>query len=64
MIENFWVLTIDTERLILRPQQPSDYQTWYASFSGQLLKQHQYDDGRISLDHCDHQWFTGRKHGS
>lgn len=53
-----WALTINTERLSLRPQQPSDYETWYAGFSGRLPKQHQYDDGLVSLAHCDRHWFT------
>lgn len=56
--ENFWSLTIDTERLILRPQQPTDYESWYAGFSGRLPKQHQYDDGLVNLAHCDREWFT------
>ena len=58
MSEISWALTIDTERLILRPQQPSNYETWYAGFSGRLPKQHQYDDGLVSLAHCDRQWFA------
>ena len=49
---------IHTERLILRPQQPSDYECWYAGFSGRSPKQHQYDDGLVSLEHCDRQWFA------
>ncbi|QLE57135.1 GNAT family N-acetyltransferase [Nostoc sp. TCL26-01] len=58
MSETSWTLTIQTERLILRPQMPSDYEVWYAGFSGRLPKQHQYDDGLVSLAHCDRQWFT------
>jgi [ribosomal protein S5]-alanine N-acetyltransferase len=57
MGENFWSLTVNTERLILRPQQPSDYEAWYVGFSERLPKQHQYDDGLVSLEHCDRQWF-------
>jgi [ribosomal protein S5]-alanine N-acetyltransferase len=57
MGENSWSLTVNTKRLILRPQQPSDYEAWYAGFSGRLPKQHQYDDGLVSLEHCDRQWF-------
>lgn len=53
-----WKLIINTERLILRPQQPSDYELWYAGFSGRLPKQRQYDDGLVSLEHCDRQWFA------
>jgi RimJ/RimL family protein N-acetyltransferase len=58
MGEISWTLTIDTERLILRPLQPSDYESWYAGFSGRLPKQHQYDDGQVSLEECDRQWFA------
>lgn len=58
MAETSWTLNITTERLILRPQQPSDYEDWYAGFSGRMESQHQYDDGLVSLEHCDRQWFT------
>lgn len=58
MRESSWSLTINTKRLILRPQQPSDYEIWYAGFSGRLPKQHRYDDGLVSLDHYDRQWFV------
>lgn len=58
MGETSWTLTINTERLILHPQQPGDYEPWYTGFSGRLLKQHQYDDGLVSLEHCDRKWFA------
>lgn len=58
MGETAWTLTINTERLLLRPQQPSDYEFWYSGFSGRLPKQHQYDDGLVNLEHCDYQWFV------
>lgn len=58
MSETSWKLTIETERLILRPQQPNDYESWYAGFSGQLPKQHQYDDEWINLEECDRRWFA------
>ncbi|MCY7321391.1 MAG: GNAT family N-acetyltransferase [Phormidesmis sp. CAN_BIN36] len=53
-----WTLTIATERLILRSQQPSDYECWLAGFAGRSPSQHQYDDGLVSLEHCDREWFT------
>lgn len=56
--ETPWTLTITTERLILRPQHPSDYESWYVGFSGRLLKQHKYDDGQIDLTDCDFSWFS------
>lgn len=57
MSQDYSVPTIYTERLILRSQQPDDYDVWYAGFSGRLPKQHQYDDGWVCLDHCSRQWF-------
>lgn len=44
-----WELTITTERLILRPQHPGDYESWYVGFSGQLPKQSKYDEGQVDL---------------
>jgi [ribosomal protein S5]-alanine N-acetyltransferase len=58
MSETSWKLAINTERLIVRPQQPSDYEHWYAGFSGRLPSQRPHDDGLVNLDHCDSQWFT------
>lgn len=58
MLEAGWNLRIETERLVLRPQQSIDYEVWYAGFSERFPSQHQYDDGRVNLDHCDRDWFT------
>lgn len=58
MAETFWKLTLITERLILRPQQPGDYEHWVAGFAGRMESQHQYDDGLVRLEHCDREWFT------
>jgi [ribosomal protein S5]-alanine N-acetyltransferase len=58
MSETSWTLTVNTDRLILRPQQLGDYEHWYAGFSGRSPSQRQYDDGFVNLDHCDRQWFT------
>jgi [ribosomal protein S5]-alanine N-acetyltransferase len=58
MSETYWTLEISTERLSIRPQQPDDYDRWYAGFFGRLPSQHQYDEGAIDLAHCDRQWFV------
>jgi [ribosomal protein S5]-alanine N-acetyltransferase len=59
MSETSWALTIETERLILRPLNPSDYESWYAGFSSRLPQQHKYDEGQICLEGCDRDWFAG-----
>jgi RimJ/RimL family protein N-acetyltransferase len=58
MSETSWTLTLSTERLILRPLQSTDYDSWYAGFSGRFKNQHKYDTGQIDLDGCDSHWFT------
>jgi [ribosomal protein S5]-alanine N-acetyltransferase len=54
MSEKDWTLKIETERLILRPQQPDDYQSWLAG----LPQQSKYDEGAILLDSFDREWFA------
>ena len=51
-------MTINTERLILRPQLKSDYKVWLTEFLCRLPKQHQYDAGRMDMDDCDFAWFS------
>jgi len=53
-----WAMKIETERLILRPHQCSDYECWYAGFAGRLPQQYKYDEGSISLDDCNSNWFV------
>ena len=53
-----WTLTIETERLILRPQKFSDYAVWYAGFSSRLPQQSKYDEGQVNLKGCDPAWFS------
>ena len=54
-----WQRPIETERLILRPQEPKDYEAWYAGFTGRLPQQSLYDEGPIRLEGCDAAWFAG-----
>ncbi|NJR46890.1 MAG: hypothetical protein HC775_14580 [Hyellaceae cyanobacterium CSU_1_1] len=42
-----WKLTIATERLIIRPQQPEDYKLWYEGYASR----------QIDLTGCDQDWF-------
>ncbi len=67
-MNNTWSLTLQTERLTLRPLQPSDYDAWLAGFSGCLAQQHRHDPGPVDLEGCDgpsagpvfghYTWFT------
>lgn len=59
MRDAVWMPEIETERLVLRLQKPSDYETWYAGFSGHLPQQSKYDKGQVSLEGCDIAWFSG-----
>ena len=52
-----WTLTLTTECLMLRPQQPSDYEAWYAGFAGRFPKRHQHDTGKVNLEECHLNWF-------
>lgn len=58
MSENAWNLEIVTKRLILRPQQPRDYEAWYAGFAGRLPSLGKYDEGPVDLSECDLQYFS------
>ena len=58
MSEVAWTQVVETDRLILRPQKSSDYEVWYAGFSGRLPQQSKYDEGKVSLKGCDPAWFS------
>lgn len=57
MSEIAWNLELVTEKLILRPQQPNDYEVWYAGFAGRLPSQYKHDEGQVDLSDRDFQWF-------
>lgn len=58
VIDTTWNVTLDTERLVLRPLQPADYMVWYAGFSRRLPAQRPYDPGRVDLTGCNQEWFN------
>lgn len=58
MDNSTWSLTLQTERLTLRPLQPGDYNAWLTGFSGRLPQQHRHDPGPMDLEGCDRTWFT------
>ncbi len=54
-----WPLIIETDRLVLRPQEPRDFTAWYEGFVGRTPAQSPYDEGRIDLASCNPDWFFG-----
>jgi [ribosomal protein S5]-alanine N-acetyltransferase len=54
-----WPLIIETDRLMLRPQEPKDFGAWYEGFAGRSPSQSCYDEGRIDLDSYNSDWFFG-----
>ena len=59
MTEISWPITLETERLVLRSLEPSDYQAWYEAMACHLPKQHPYDEGQVDLEGMDTDWFVG-----
>ncbi|HIK43824.1 MAG TPA: GNAT family N-acetyltransferase, partial [Leptolyngbyaceae cyanobacterium M65_K2018_010] len=53
-----WPLRLETDRLILRPFQPKDFEAWCTGLAGRLPQQYPYDEGPISLESYDEAWFT------
>jgi ribosomal-protein-alanine N-acetyltransferase len=58
LTEISWPITLETERLVLRSLEPSDYQACHNALDGQLPKQHQYDYGHVDLGELDANWFA------
>lgn len=54
-----WNLKYETERLILRPLMPNDYESWYSGYSGREPQKYKYDEGQISMEDFDYNWFIG-----
>ena len=48
-----WPLRLETERLVLRSLDPSDYETWSAAMQARLPRQHSYDDDPFDLEGLD-----------
>ena len=51
-------LTIETERLIVRPFLKRDYQNWLHEHLNRLPSQHKYDIGYQDMSECTEYWFN------
>jgi [ribosomal protein S5]-alanine N-acetyltransferase len=54
-----WPLRIETDRLILRPQEPRDFKAWYDGFVNRSPARSTYDEGQIDMARCNPDWFLG-----
>lgn len=52
-----WPLRIETDRLILRPQEPRDFKAWYDGFVNRSPSRSTYDEGQIDMARCNPDWF-------
>jgi len=49
---------IVTERLILKPLQIDDYESWFNGFSNRFPAQSPYDEGKLDMSICTADWFA------
>ncbi|MFT4496755.1 GNAT family N-acetyltransferase [Bacillus cereus] len=52
------LLQIETERLMIRPFQNDDYESWLDGFNKRLPSQYKYDDGYQVMASSTKEWFT------
>lgn len=57
-VRDLWALTIETERLMLRPQRPDDYEQWYEGFARRWPSVNPYDRGWQNMTECSRDWFA------
>ncbi|WP_369903379.1 GNAT family N-acetyltransferase [Bacillus manliponensis] len=53
-----FAITVETERLIVRPLQEHDYIAWLSGFNNRLSSQHRHDKGKIDMSDCTEEWFA------
>ena len=46
-----------TNRIIVRPLEKRDYDTWLSGFTNRLVSQHVYDPGKLDMSDCTSVWF-------
>lgn len=50
-------LRIETDRLVIRLLEESDYSNWLTQYENRLPSQHKYDEGKIDMSICSKEWF-------
>src|SRR5699024_2575748 len=49
--------TIETERLLIKPLEYTDYNSWFNGFSNRKESQSSFDDGILDMSPCTKEWF-------
>ncbi|PZO15643.1 MAG: GNAT family N-acetyltransferase [Leptolyngbya foveolarum] len=57
-VRDLWALTLETKRLVLRPQRPDDYERWYEGFAKRWPAMNAYDSGWQEMSACTREWFV------
>ncbi|WP_080146949.1 GNAT family N-acetyltransferase [Marinilactibacillus piezotolerans] len=47
----------ETERLVIRPLQETDYENWLNEFENRKPSKHRHDQGKIDMSVCTSEWF-------
>ncbi|WP_411334555.1 GNAT family N-acetyltransferase [Metabacillus indicus] len=55
--EEGFQLASETERLIIRPLQRSDYENWLNEFEARHPSQNRHDSGKFDMSECTREWF-------
>lgn len=50
-------ISTETERLVIRLLEESDYSSWFTQYENRLPSQHQYDEGKLDMSICTKDWF-------
>lgn len=48
----------ETERLVIRPLQLTDYGNWLNAYKGRHSSQHRHDRGKMDMSGCTREWFA------
>lgn len=47
----------ETERLVIRPLEKSDYESWLQGYEGRFPSKRRHDEGRLDMSVCTEEWF-------
>ena len=50
-------INTETERLVIRLLEESDYASWFTQYENRFPSQHQYDEGKLDMSICSKEWF-------